>query len=185
MEAFFLQLRCSDKTEHGSHTYSHAPDWLTDWLGSGPNPKEISRGTLETRPYITLYVCVCVNLLTPAFWDRRRRPDAQRVRRREELWKRMCQRRGKQSRRVLFEGVGWQRRGAAVEGRGGTVFLFPCLAQLGLVRLQASMGEPSLFPRRCQLPVVVQLHVQLCSGACLSLPMPPSKTLLASPWCGF
>lgn len=184
MEAVFTALLLRQDRTWFSHLLTRT--WLTYrltriWPESKGNFSG-NFGNTSIHRFICVFLCQPPD---PAFWDRRRRPDAQRVRRREELWKRMCQRRGKQSRRVLFEGVGWQRRGAAVEGRGGTVFLFPCLAQLGLVRLQASMGEPSLFPRRCQLPVVVQLHVQLCSGACLSLPMPPSKTLLASPWCGF
>lgn len=60
----------SDKTEHGSHTYSHTPDWL----GSGKRPKEISWGSLETHLHIVLYcMCVCVSTLWPHFRDRSRR----------------------------------------------------------------------------------------------------------------
>lgn len=129
-------------------THTH----LTNWL-SGRWPKEISWGTFKT----VLHVCLCVDLLTPlsvevgieggwkqskGLWKKR---DLKSY-----VWK---------ERKTEQRGVVWRswiaEKGAVVEGRGGAVCLFQCLAQLGLVRLQASPGEPSLLPRRCQLPVVV------------------------------
>lgn len=123
-----------------SHLLTHTPDWV----GSGWEPKEIFRGTLKTRLNIIfkrLFVSTSwahFQLMLGGKKDRRSR--------------RFC-RRNKECGSVWRSGIA--AKGMVVRSRGGAMCVLDSLAQLGLVRLQASLGEPSLLPRRCQLPVVV------------------------------
>lgn len=127
-------------------THTH----LTNWLGSGRRPKEISWGTFEKVCKTSFYMWMRVDRLTPLSEEVGVEVG------RKHLKGRVVETR---SEKLCVNGVEKGAEGCCLkelESReGGAVCLFQCLAQLGLVRLQASLGEPSLLPGRCQLPVVV------------------------------
>lgn len=100
----------SDKTEHGSHTYSHTPDYLT---GIWQRAKGNFMGNFESCRNIILCVCFGVHPLTPLF---KRSQDRSRTKAVEGLvgetknQKNDASKERKRSGGVLFVGVGEQRR---------------------------------------------------------------------------